>query len=346
MKTISLVSLVLLSASIFAFPADKPPLTKAWWKTPDTLSWSSLPNTIQGCSYTAGAYLDGNFYQICGMDPNTLMYPYMQVFNGSSWSLAGWHPAGGISNHSAAVWNNKIVVSGGYIVENPHYFGYTTVFSPSDNSWIQSTPMAVPNNLNTAMACVNGKCYIFGGNITPTSTYYWTPGDANMLPRAAIPNNRSAASAAVYNGKIYLFGGNNTSILLYDPDADSWTTKTAVLNPMRNRAVAVTIGDLIYIIGGLTGSSVLNEVKIYNPINDTITDGPPLPYITFGHAAAGTLIPNGKCTTYTGKIYVSGGSNTIMYDMALLTAELGTVTGVNPVKVEPTSLGNIKALYH
>jgi N-acetylneuraminic acid mutarotase len=308
-----------------------------------------MPDTPKACCCTAGVYLDGKYYQVCGKDFDFFKYPKMQVFDGSSWQEIGTHPAGGVWLHSATVWNNKIVVSGGVTSEDPTSYNFTTIFNPTDASWIPSTPMPVENNAGTAMACVNEKCYLFGGYQDQTGVYSWTPGDANMSLRAALPEGRTDHCVAVYNGNIYLFGGKfsgmqRNTIFMYNPSSNVWTIKSATLNPPVFNATAVTIGERIYIIGGAADGLIGNTVQVYNPLNDTISAGPPLLFSTYAHAAAGTTIIN-ENGMYTGKIYVSGGS-IAGFLWPIHTFNIGNVVGNAPFTIEPSSLGIIKSLYY
>ncbi len=334
---------------VFTLTPSAKPLNN--WYSPDTLTWLSLPPTILAVFDTAGAYCNGNYYQVCGQKWDTTRYSRIQKFNGVAWSEVGNCPGGGINGHCATEWNGIIVISGGQL--DSGFYNYTSIFDPGDNSWIQSTSMPINSFGGSAMVSVNGKCYLIGGSTTVAynTLYGWVPGESNMASYAPMPEARSNPCASIYNGKIFVFGGYNAvyknTIYMYDPEANSWVTKNATLNPPCSQSTSITIGDRIYVVGGITtGSTVLNQVQVYNPINDTISTGVPLPYAVWGHASGGTIIPNSNCTTYTGKIYVSCGSTVPgPYPVPLATATLGTVTGVNPVEVEPTSLGNIKALY-
>src|SRR5439155_16525133 len=102
------------------------------------------------------------------------------------------------------------------------------------------------------------------------------------------------------------------SIWEYDPDANTWTRKNALLDSSQvgsrytaNMAVAVltdTNGPRIYAIGG---SSINSEptpvVRIYNPVVDQITTLSSDPW-----PATPARIPGGY-TVYNNKLYIFGG---------------------------------------
>ena len=317
-----------------------------------TLSWNTLPNTLTGCLLTAGVYLNGKYYQICGCCGIGQTYKYAQIFNGVSWSQSqAQHPVG-ISDFSAAVWNNKIITTGGisYIPPTMTY-DYTTVFDPAASTWVQSTPMPQSGICDASMASANGKCYLFGGGtgmLTLNTTYSWIPGVASMVQMANMPGARYCMSCSRFGNKIYLFGGydggmiRRDNIWEYNTISNTWSVKsTALLYPTEG-AAAVTIADKIYIIGGdVNGMGETNIVQIYSPNDNTISLGTPILYNACYQAAAGytSYQANGE---YTGQIYVSGGG----YSYApYSSANIGTVTGTVPPYVQPASLGQIKANY-
>jgi len=344
--------IILSSTLIFVFIFTLLALAKPTFdNTPVTLSWSFLPNTLVGCMGTAGVCLDGKYYQICGCSGGYQDYDRAQIFDGVSWSQSPCQHPMGVFDHSVAVWNNKIVVSGGGSYPPPSWCNYTTLYDPTAQTWVQSTPMPQSYMEATAMASVGDKCYLFGGWNGLNSlhnTYAWSPGDAAMVPKTNMPDVRSAPAAATYNGKIYIFGGSinytavGNNIWEYNPSSDSWTVKSTTLIQATGGATAVTIGDKIYVMGGFNiNDDGTNTVQVYDPINNTISLGPPLLYATSGHAAGGYTIPLSN-STYMGKIFISGGGWSIIpYNTAIL----GTVTGVTFNKVQPESLGVLKALY-
>ncbi len=95
---------------------------------------------------------------------------------------------------------------------------------------------------------------------------------------------RSHCPTAAYQGKIYGFGGGGpnfkslNSVVIYDPQADSWDSG-ADMPTLRSGAIALTIGDAIYIIGGgfkqPDGTfKFLPTTEIYHPDTDTWESGP------------------------------------------------------------------------
>ncbi len=125
--------------------------------------------------------------------------------------------------------------------------------------------------------------------------------------KAPLSAPRSHPAVAVYNGKIYSFGGGGPAFKslnlseVYDPKTDRWSS----LRPMptlRSGAMAATIGDAIYVIGGGFKKpdgkfKFLTTVEVYFPKEDRWETGPDL------------LQPHDypASTILDGQIYIIGG---------------------------------------
>jgi len=106
----------------------------------------------------------------------------------------------------------------------------------------------------------------------------WTSAAPMLTPRVG-------HCAAVSGGKIYVFGGAvmrrenetfSTSIEAYDPTEDSWT-EVGQLPRGISQAAALTIGNYIYIFGGLTAEGPSREVNRFDPQTNRIDQRGRLP---------------------------------------------------------------------
>ncbi len=311
--------------------------------------WSNLPTMPVAARFVAGAYLNGKYYQFCGLTSSSpVFYNRAQIWDGASWSVSSLTaPGGGMYGVSAAVWNNKIIISGGFTDYSCTGYNHTSVYDPI-GYWASSTAMGHPNCAETAMAEVGGKCYLFGGYTSSgvlNEVWSWTPGDGAMAVRAAMPAARADLAAAVWNGKVYVFGGSSNtqvatnSIWEYTPASNTWVQKALLILPRRN-ATAVTLGNQIFVIGGQSTLNYTDTVEIYDPISDTVEFGLSLAYPRGQHASAGYVV--GGNSASSGVIFVSGGywSSTV-----LNTAERGDVSNIGNLRVQPMSLGTVKALF-
>lgn len=102
--------------------------------------------------------------------------------------------------------------------------------------------------------------------------------------KASLEIARSHCPTATYKGKVYGFGGGGpdfkslNSVIIYDPKEDTWS-RGADMPSLRSGAIAQTVGDTIYIIGGGFKQEngtfrFLRKTEIYHPDTDTWESGP------------------------------------------------------------------------
>ena len=222
------------------------------------------------------------------------------------------------SRLGVAVVNGKIYAIGGR--NDGGYLSTNEEYDPATNTWTTKTPMPTPRS-DFGIAVVNNKIYCIGGiidydwsghgkGILCTFNEVYDPLTDTWENKTSMPTKRQRPEANVVNGKIYLIGGFQyqdlpppyTTIRLdvnevYDPETDSWTTKTPIPTTSSNPASA-TINNKIYVIGGF--QSDLNQ--IYDPESDTWSQGVPIPTavgLAGAGATTGLFAPK--------RIYVIGG---------------------------------------
>jgi N-acetylneuraminic acid mutarotase len=108
---------------------------------------------------------------------------------------------------------------------------------------------------------------------------------------------------AVYQDEIYVIGGawfisgsETNEIRVYDPSADTWTSKTS-MPTARWGAEANVVHEKIYVIGGAT-DGVLDVNEVYDPATDTWSTKTPIPTPVTSYASA----------VVDDKIYIIGGA--------------------------------------
>jgi N-acetylneuraminic acid mutarotase len=237
----------------------------------------------------------------------------------NSWaSKAPMHVAR--SSLGVAVVNGKIYAIGGS-AENG-VIGTNEEYDPATDMWSFKKPMPTPREF-FGIAVYQNKIYCIGG--LNSGGYYsnesiigvnevYDPATDTWETKEPIPNPRRGLGANVVNGKIYLTGGfvpdssssTGFSILslneVYDPETDSWTTKTEVPTAVSSVTSAV-VDSRIYII-----MSDLNQ--IYDANTDTWSLGTPLPNSSMGVARAVAAAGVNALK----RIYVFGGGETQVYD--------------------------------
>jgi N-acetylneuraminic acid mutarotase len=198
----------------------------------------------------------------------------------------------------AASWNGKVYKFGGY-----YYGNEVKVYDPVADEWTSPTSLSIIR-CEPEVVELGGLIYVMGGY----GQYGWSaadtvdiynPANNTWSSGAPMPLGKAGAAVAVAYGKIYVFGGYNggpvyNDVAEYNPVADSWTQKTAVMSTTRWRTGAVTINNLIYVFGGAAdagGGPSVASVEIYDPLTDSFTPGPALP---FGCSGFGVHLVNGK----------------------------------------------------
>lgn len=89
--------------------------------------------------------------------------------------------------------------------------------------------------------------------------------------------NRSGAGACVLISKIYVVGGGSAVMEVYDPSANSWTTKCSTPGSSGDLDMDIIAG-LIYVVGRGTAT-----MYAYDPVGDTWTSKPSMSVSRSGH---------------------------------------------------------------
>jgi N-acetylneuraminic acid mutarotase len=166
-------------------------------------------------------------------------------------------------------------------------------------SWSSAPPMPVALG-EVAGGLIAGKLYVVGENSTATLAYdigteTWT---SSGLATRPFPGDHHAAE--VVDGKLYLFGGlgggSEGRVQIYDPATNNWTEGAPMPFAAGSSSSAV-IGNQVYVVGGIVGSSTTTQAARYAPATDTWQAIAPMPQGR-NHAAA---------ESDGAKLYVFGG---------------------------------------
>lgn len=119
---------------------------------------------------------------------------------------------------------------------------------------------------------------------------------------APMPEPRSAMAAVAYDGMIYTIAGESPEgveedVFRYDPKGDRWEQLSDKPTPVAD-VRGVLIGEQIYVPGGRLASGAPTDVlEIYDPRQDSWTQGAPMPRTISAYALA----------DFEGKLYLFGG---------------------------------------
>ena len=88
-----------------------------------------------------------------------------------------------------------------------------------------------------------------------------------------MPRGLCNHAAAVMGGKIYVTGGLNqwirqSSVYVYDPQADAWTQLTS-MGTAREGHASAAVGGKLYVFGGYDGTQRLSTAEVYDPASDS-----------------------------------------------------------------------------
>jgi N-acetylneuraminic acid mutarotase len=196
----------------------------------------------------------------------------------------------------------------------------------------------------TAVVELDGKIYVLGGFNSSlevvSSVRIFDPATCTWSDGPPLPRPLHHANAAVANGTIYVLGAMETiqfvatgDSFAWKPGDTSWTPKAGMpAGTQRGSAAVGTIGDVIYLVGGLRNGSVAT-VSAYSTTSDTWdTNLPPLPTVR-DHGCGGAV---------GGKLYAIGGRGG---NIGALDGRVFEYTPGDPVWVEkepmPTARGGI-----
>ena len=200
--------------------------------------------------------------------------------------------------------NAQIFVFGGR--SNGRALKETFFYNPA-NGAISNQASMKTLRYKFAGVALYGNVYAFGGldtaNVPTAAAEVYAPGTNKWGVIASMPEARSnfAATADSF-GNILTFGGSVAGSVVtntvYRFQGATWTAVAPMPVATRDSAVVAGANNLIYVIGGSSGTSALNTVQIYDVVHDSWRLGTPL---TVAVSSASAVI-NGN-----GKIVVMGG---------------------------------------
>lgn len=240
---------------------------------PSTESWTAvgqLPTSREGLGAAA---IDGRIYAVGGnvsvpgnAVPSGVLEAYEPATN--SWFTLQSMPTA--RAHLAVVTDGTYLYAIGGETSIGNAVATVERYNPATNTWTSLTEMPMPGRF-IAGGVLDGTIVIVGaggndGASDATYIYNIASGQWRSGPRMLLP--RSAAAAAVANGGLYVFGGSGPSYvtLVYYPPVESpfvsrpeyWST-TASIPYSRAQAAAAVVGDVVYVLGGLSGSDPSTE---------------------------------------------------------------------------------------
>jgi hypothetical protein len=253
-----------------------------------------------------------------------------------------------VGRHDTSGFATAVTISGNYAYVADGAAG-VSIFRIAGDSitngtnlfWTSIAPVGTARAKH-AGAVVDGRIYVFGGEVAPdgpnggvptSSMERYDPQTSNWVSRTSYTLAAHEASAAAMNGKVYVFGAeldqNFSFVAEYDPASDSWQARAPKLTATYGSVAAPWNGE-IYLFGGTRHppTEVLyGGVEAYNPVSNTWRFVTTIPYSMSRYAVA----------VRDGMFYLFGGvdpssylarSNIIAFDAVhnqWITSGLGTL---------------------
>ena len=212
---------------------------------PNQGTWQSLAPMATGRHSPGVGVINGKLYVAGGFSGGTVLEVYDPATN--TWTTR--QPMLINQQGAAGVIGNKLYVVG----PTTDFTKSLQMYDPATNTWTIKTPM--PNPRAAGVGVLNGLLYSIGGDSLGTVEAY-DPATDSWTARASLPGNGNSIynpGVAVLNGKLYVAGGYNhgTTVDVYDPVGNSWSTGPSMLTARGDLAVAA-LPDKLFAVGGVT----------------------------------------------------------------------------------------------
>ncbi|MDQ3365357.1 MAG: kelch repeat-containing protein, partial [Myxococcota bacterium] len=175
--------------------------------------------------------------------------------------------------------------------------------------WASHPPLPLGPTQETAVVAVASKLYVLGGFHTDlgvvSAVQIFDPAACTWSMGPALPKPLHHINVASVGGAIYVLGALETlsftatgEVWAWNPASETtWSARTAMpAGTQRGSSVVATIGDQIYVAGGLRNGAVA-DVSRFDPATNEWTALPALPAAR-DHACGGAL---------DGRLVVAGG---------------------------------------
>lgn len=184
-------------------------------------------------------------------------------------------------------------------------------FNPKTNQWIKLADIPNPAT-NLALAAVKGKIYAIGGDKFQNTNREYNLQTNTWKILEPMPTARQHIDCGIIDHEIFIMGGltswKNISQKneAYDVLSNSWSEKAAIPS-LRNNAAVVTLGSLIYVIGGSgTKDNIWGDiltVETYNMNSDKWVRKGDLPLLLF---KPGAVVVNDEIIVLGGQTRING----------------------------------------
>lgn len=285
------------------------PIERGCWSTK-----TPMPASILDAGGTA---LDNKLYVVAGKT-NTGHVSSLYIYDpvADNWNQGAAMPGAAVENPAVAELNGLLYAFGGSTAPFSGAVANAAVYNPATDTWTSLSPMPTARGGASAKA-IGDLIYVVGGmdqtGASVDVTEVYDPVTDTWSVVASMGTRRDNPGSAVFDDKLYVFGGrtrnsdgttvNGTldTVEMYDPQTDSWISKTSMPTGRRTMVVGLLNGRAQLMGGEITTSGeAFGQNEEYDPLTDTWNILTPM--TTPRHGAAGGTIGN--------HIYVAGGGPT------------------------------------
>lgn len=220
---------------------------------------------------------NGQIFAIGGYN-GTSTAPCSEVWStqdGTTWNkVASSCPWTGRAFHACVVFNGKIYLTGGVDSSGAAYFN--DVWSSEDGAyWERVTPNAAfAARIAFGFVALNNGMYVYGGGGAASKNDVWYSVDGanwQQLTAAASWSARTGFQYCVHNGRMWVIGGYDGGYVANtysSQDGITWTNHTAI--PVaKTQGVAVSYGDKMYVMGGISAGGPTYSNTVYSSTDGT-----------------------------------------------------------------------------
>ena len=273
--------------------------------------------TLVGTSFAADSMSPDGHFNITNVDPGNYTlkvsksgyidytYPYLvpvvtnqatYVGNLSIAKLTGQLPQP--IELASAAWNGTLALIFGGTSTGSDYLNQIIKYDPASDTNVTLANKFTSGRQSTSAVWTGQYAYVFGGKNSAGAlrevVRYDPMTDSVTTYTTCLPTAVWGTSVAWTGTYAYIFGGAwgsqsnkmTSSILRFDPSTNTTTTMTARLPSNRAYTSAAYDGRYVYVFGGVSGSTYLDQIVRYDPIADQIvTLTPKLPQASAYSAA-------------------------------------------------------------
>ena len=224
---------------------------------PLTDTWSAKTDMPTGRAAHVAIAVNNNIYTIGGVQ-NTSATNKNDCYDPltDTWSAKTDMPTPN-SYSAAAMFDDKIYLFGGIQGRTKN-----DCYDPLTDTWSAKTDMPTSGYSRVA-AVFDGKIHVIGGSSSSAHDCY-DPLTDTWSAKTARPVAGGGSAHAIH-GRIYVIGSQSYPIQndCYDPVTDTWAVVDNSINP-RSQFAASTVNNKLFVIGGLTGSSIVRVNECYD----------------------------------------------------------------------------------